>query len=642
MRNIIRNKNFYFMVLIDALLVAVSYIVAYELRFDGAVPPEEWINIDRTLPIIIPTKIVLFFAFNLYRGMWRYTSLIDMINVFKACTISSAAIILIILYTFHIIGFPRSVFAIDWVMTILLIGGIRFGIRMALTNHISTLLSFRSIRGSNSMKKLLIIGAGDAGEKVLREIRDNPMVQFDPFGFLDDAKDKQGQMIHGIRVIGTIEDLEKLPDEYDEILIAIPSARGDEMRRIVKLCERTGKKFRTLPSIGELIDGTVSVNTIREVTLEDLIGREEVNLDQEGISQLIRGKRILVTGAGGSIGSELVRQISRFHPEAIALLDFSEFNLYQVEMACRRRRVQAAIQAYLADIRDRELMNRIFSSFKPHAVFHAAAYKHVPMQEFHPREAFLTNVLGTRNVAEAALNSEVERFVLVSTDKAVRPTNVMGATKRVAELIIQGINESNRTRFMAVRFGNVIGSSGSVIPLFQEQIARGGPITVTHPEVTRYFMSIPEAAQLILQAGAMGEGGEVFILDMGKPINIAEMARDLIRLHGLEPGRDIAIEYIGLRPGEKLYEELITGGEGIVPTSHRKILVLKGLASDPAILSKGIVALEKITENGSSETIREKLQEIVPEYAPGSQHSCGMASPGLRDSNSRSVDHENL
>ncbi|HTP04400.1 MAG TPA: nucleoside-diphosphate sugar epimerase/dehydratase [Nitrospirota bacterium] len=628
-----RNRNFYYMVFFDALLVAAAYILAYWLRFDGDVSPEEWINIERTLPIIIPTKIVLFFSFNLYRGMWRYTSLIDMINVFKACTISSAVIILVILYTFHIIGFPRSVFAIDWVMTILLIGGVRFGIRMALTNHISTLFSFRSIPGSNSAKKLLIIGAGDAGEKVLREIRDNPMVQFDPFGFLDDAKGKQGQMIHGIRVIGTIEDLEKLPDEYDEILIAIPSARGDEMRRIVNLCERTGKKFRTLPSIGELIGGTVSVNTIREVTLEDLIGREEVNLDQEGISQLIRGKRILVTGAGGSIGSELVRQISRFHPEAIALLDFSEFNLYQVEMACRRRRVQAAIQTYLADIRDRELTNRIFSSFNPHAVFHAAAYKHVPMQEFHPREAFLTNVLGTRNVAEAALNSEVERFVLVSTDKAVRPTNVMGATKRVAELIIQSINGSHRTRFMAVRFGNVIGSSGSVIPLFQEQIARGGPVTVTHPEVTRYFMSIPEAAQLILQAGAMGEGGEIFILDMGKPINIGEMARDLIRLHGLEPDRDIAIEYIGLRPGEKLYEELITGSEGIVPTTHRKILVLRGVALDPTRLSQGIAAMEKITANGSNETIREKLQEIVPEYTPEAQHSCGLASSGLRASN---------
>jgi FlaA1/EpsC-like NDP-sugar epimerase len=616
MKHMFRNKHFYYMVFIDALLVTAAYFLAYWLRFDGGIPPEEWINIERTLPLIIPTKIILFFSFNLYRGMWRYTSLIDMINVFKACTISSGVIVIVILYTFHIIGFPRSVFVIDWVMTILLIGGVRFGIRMALTNHISTLLSFRSIPGGGTAKKLLIIGAGDAGEKVLREIRDNPIVKIEPFGLLDDAKEKQGQTIHGVRVLGIIEDLPELPDEYDEILIAIPSARGAEMRKIVKLCERTGKKFRTLPSIGELIEGKVSVNAIREVTLEDLIGREEVKLDKEGISKSISGKRILITGAGGSIGSELVRQVSRFRPEAIGLLDFSEFNLYQIEMDCRRRRIQAAVHTCLADIRDQELMNRIFSNFRPHVVFHAAAYKHVPMQEYHPREAFLTNVLGTKNVAEAALKSDVERFVLVSTDKAVRPTSVMGATKRVAEMLIESISGSHRTRFIAVRFGNVIGSSGSVIPLFQQQIARGGPVTVTHPEITRYFMSIPEAAQLILQAGAMGEGREIFILDMGKPINIAEMARDLIRLHGLEPGKDMVIEYIGLRPGEKLYEELITEGEGIVPTSHEKILVLRGNSYPPGIVLKRIEELLAVARLSDDSVIKCNLKEIVPEYTP--------------------------
>ena len=435
MKHIVRNRNFYFMLFIDALLVAVSYVTAYWLRFDGEIPPAEWANIEQTLPLIIPTKLAFFLCFNLYRGMWRYTSLIDLINVFKACSVSSAIIVLIILYTSHIIGFPRSVFVIDWVLTILLIGGIRFGIRLALTNHISTLLSFRSIQSSSTAKKLLIIGAGDAGEKVLREIRDNPVVKIEPFGLLDDAREKQGQTIHGVRVLGFIEDIPNLPDEYDEILIAIPSARGDEMRRIVTLCKQTGKKFRTLPSIGELIEGRISVNAIREVTLEDLIGREEVSLDQEGISRFISGKRILVTGAGGSIGSELVRQIGRFRPEAIGLLDFSEYNLYQVEMDCRRRLLHTAVHPYLADIRDRELMGRIFSDFKPHTVFHAAAYKHVPMQEHHPREAFRTNVLGTKNVSEAALESQVERFVLVSTDKAVRPTNVMGATKRLAEML---------------------------------------------------------------------------------------------------------------------------------------------------------------------------------------------------------------
>jgi len=618
MKHILRNRNFYFMLFIDALLVAVSYVTAYWLRFDGEIPPAEWANIEQTLPLIIPTKIACFLFFNLYRGMWRYTSLIDLINVFKACSLSSAIIVLIILYTSHIIGFPRSVFVIDWVLTILLIGGIRFGIRLALTNHISTLLSFRNIQSSSTAKKLLIIGAGDAGEKVIREIRDNPVVKIEPFGLLDDAREKQGQTIHGVRVLGFIEDIQNLPDEYDEILIAIPSARGSEMRRIVDLCKQTGKHFRTLPSIGELIEGKVSVNAIRDVTLEDLIGREEVILDQAGISQFLSGKRILVTGAGGSIGSELVRQIGRFRPEAIGLLDFSEYNLYEIEMDCRRRRLHAAVCPYLADIRDREQMGRIFSLFKPHVVFHAAAYKHVPMQENHPQEAFRTNVLGTRNVVEAALESLVDRFVLVSTDKAVRPTNVMGATKRLAEMVTQSLNGSQRTRFVAVRFGNVIGSSGSVIPLFQKQLARGGPLTVTHPEVTRYFMSIPEAAQLILQAGTMGEGGEIFILDMGKPIKIVELARDLIRLHGLEPDRDIAIEFIGLRPGEKLYEELITEGEGIVATAHKKIMVLRGTSVKWAALMQSIEQLSHVSRLNDSDAIRKKLCDIVPEYKPSS------------------------
>lgn len=615
MKHIIRNRNFYFMLLIDALLVAVSYVTAYWLRFDGEIPTEQWINIERTLPFILPAKIAFFLSFNLYRGMWRYTSLIDLINVFKASSVSSIVIVLIILYTSHIVGFPRSVFAVDWVMTILLIGGIRFGIRLALTNHISTLLSFRSVPVSSAAKKLLIIGAGDAAEKVLREIHENPVVKLEPFGLLDDAKEKQGQTIHGVRVLGMIEDLPELPDEYDEILIAIPSARGDEMRRIVTLCKQTGKKFRTLPSIGELIEGKISVNAIREVTLEDLIGRAEVKLDQEGISRFINGKRILVTGAGGSIGSELVRQISRFRPEAIGLLDFSEFNLYQIERSCRRD-LHADVQPFLADIRDRALMDRIFSSFNPHVVFHAAAYKHVPMQEQHPQEALHTNVLGTRNVVEAALNNNTDRFVLVSTDKAVRPTNVMGATKRVAEMLIEGINGIHHTRFMAVRFGNVIGSSGSVIPLFQEQIARGGPLTVTHPDVRRYFMSIPEAAQLILQAGAMGEGGEIFILEMGIPIRIVDIARDLIRLHGLEPEKDIAIEFTGLRPGEKLHEELITAGEGIVSTKHQKIMVLRGKPGDTAALLAAIEKLIVIARQGEGESIKRKLQEVVPEYNP--------------------------
>jgi FlaA1/EpsC-like NDP-sugar epimerase len=388
------------------------------------------------------------------------------------------------------------------------------------------------------------------------------------------------------------------------------------MRRIVELCDRTGKRFRTIPKIGELIEGRISVNTIREVRLEDLVGRQEVRLDPARISRFLCGKRILVTGAGGSIGSELIRQISRFQPEVVGMLDFSEFNLFHIEQEVRHRLQLMPTESFLADIRDRNALQTAVERFKPHILFHAAAYKHVPMQERHPREAVLNNVLGTRNVAEAALNSKVERFVLVSTDKAVRPTNVMGATKRVAELLVESMSGNRTTRFVAVRFGNVLSSSGSAIPIFQEQIARGGPVTVTHPDVSRYFMSIPEAAQLILQAGTMGEGGEIFILNMGEPIRIVDLARDLIRLHGLEPDRDIIIDFVGLRPGEKLHEELITSGEGIVPTSHEKIMVLRGDSHPPEVVLKQVEELIALASLSDDSALKRKLQEIVPEYTP--------------------------
>jgi len=416
--------------------------------------------------------------------------------------------------------------------------------------------------------------------------------------------------------LGAIDDIEQIGISYDEILIALPSAKSSEMRHIVSLCEKTGKRFRTMPSIGELINGKISMTASREVTLEDLFGREEIHLDQEKINRYLHDKRILITGAGGSIGTELVRQICRFDPRAVACFDFSEFNLFTIEMECRRLFPHVEIVPFLGDIRDGKTVRRVFGLFRPDVVFHAAAYKHVPMQELNPREAVTVNVMGTGNLVRAARDAGVECFVLVSTDKAVRPSNVMGATKRVAEMLVSDLNRRSGMRFIAVRFGNVLRSSGSVIPMFQEQIARGGPVTVTHPDITRYFMSISEAAQLILQAGAMGEGGEVFILDMGRPVRILDIARDLIRLHGLEPDEDIPIEIIGLRPGEKLYEELITVGEGIVPTGHQKIMVLRGLPSDGDKLRKQVQELLDLTDTFGDAAIKSKLQEIVPEYTP--------------------------
>lgn len=618
MKHLIRNKHFYWMLLIDAALITAAYVLAYLLRFEGSIPQYQIANLRKTLPFLIPIKLIVFYFFQLYRGMWRYTSILDIKNVILASTASSIIFLMTTIYAYHFVGFSRSIFIIDWGLTIFLIGGVRIAIRLALTNHVSTLWSISPHRKSwdSSARRLLIIGAGGAGEKVLRELLDNPGVHLNPVGFLDDAREKLGKSIHGVPVVGSVDGIDEVPLEFDEILIAVPSARGEQMRRIINACERTGKKFRMVPSMGELIEGKVSVNSIREVTLEDLVGRDEVRLDQEMISQFLSRKRILVTGAGGSIGSELVRQISRFNPGSICLMDFSEFNLFKIELECRQRFPHLEILPFLGDIRDPETVNSLFSKYTPQVVFHAAAYKHVPIQEVHPREACMANVLGTKNLVEASLKTGVDRFVLVSTDKAVRPTNVMGATKRLAEMFVDSMNGRAGTRFMSVRFGNVIRSSGSVIPLFQEQIARGGPVTVTHPEITRYFMTIPEAAQLILQAGAMGEGGEIFILEMGKPIRILDMARDLIRLQGYEPEKDIPIQFIGLRPGEKLYEELITEGEGIVPTSHEKIMVLRGNSPSSEHFSSQVDKLIEMAYRRDERGIKSTLQEILPEYNP--------------------------
>jgi len=623
MKHLLRNKNFWIILGTDAGLVCLSSVLAYLIRFEGGIPPGQFDLLMLTLPWVVPLKIALFAWVGLYRGMWRYTSIADLINIIKGVVIAAGAFALALVLVRRFEGFSRSVLILDALITVVLVGGIRLLIRVYIQRTIPasffnpTFFPFYN-PDREKRKRLLIVGAGDAAEKMLREILENPRVKYRPIGFLDDDPRKRGRSIHGVPILGAIDDIGELPIQFDEILIAIPSARGDQMRRVVELCDRTGKRYRTIPKIGELIEGRITANTMREVRLEDLVGRQEVRLDPASISRFLCGKRVLVTGAGGSIGSELVRQISRFQPQRVGLLDFSELNLFEIEMEFKQRLRGLPTESFLTDIRDRDAVKSVMERFRPHILFHAAAYKHVPMQESHPREAVFNNVLGTRNLVDLAVEAEVERFVLVSTDKAVRPTNVMGATKRVAELFVESMNGTQVTRFVAVRFGNVFSSSGSAIPIFQAQIAAGGPVTVTHPDVRRYFMSIPEAAQLILQAGAMGEGGEIFILDMGDPIRIVDMARDLIRLHGLEPDKDIAIEFTGLRPGEKLHEELITAGEGIVPTGHEKIMVLRGKTLDAAALLAKIEALLAIARQGDDEAIRRKLQDIVPEYVPAS------------------------
>ena len=622
-------RNFLIILGIDVLLLTVAWYGAHLLRFNFEIPASHLSVMKKAFPVIIAVKIVTFYFFDLYRGMWRYTSIADLLNIIKASCISSLLIVSFVLFGTRFKGFSRSVFVIDWCLTILLISGFRLSIRLYF-ELIKEDKPWRIVAGTlfgllrrkhADCKNLLIIGAGDCGEKIYREIRDNARLGYDVVGFLDDHPAKVGMKIHGIPVIGPVKDIGAVAKNVrsEEALIAIPSAGSQQMRGIVDYCKESGIKFKTIPSMGELINGKVTVNAIRDVAYRDLLGREVVNLDEARIGSCLQGRSVLVTGAGGSIGSELCRQICRFGPETIVLYERAESPLYELELELKQNFSNVKILPLLADVRDRRQLEKAFEASSPQVVFHAAAYKHVPMLELHPWKAIKNNILGTRNLIDIAKRFEVERFVFVSTDKAVHPVNVMGSSKRVAEMLVQsenGYGISHAPRFMIVRFGNVVGSAGSVVPLFKKQIKHGGPVTVTHPEVTRYFMTIPESCQLILQAGAMGEGGEIFILDMGTPIKIDDMARDLIRLSGFEPDVDIKIEYIGLRPGEKLYEELITESEGILPTSHDKIMVLKGAEYNPALLNGKIDELAGLAYDQDSEKIKTMLQEIVPEYEP--------------------------
>jgi FlaA1/EpsC-like NDP-sugar epimerase len=561
--------------------------------------------------------------------MWRYTSVTDLFNIIKASSISTLLVVGVILFSPHrFLGFPRSVFIIDWCLTILFISGVRLFVRFFYEyqavekSNLDTAISIlkRLGRRGTGSTDLLIIGAGDCGEKILREIKDNARLQYNVVGFLDDNPNKVGMKIHGVPVLSHISDIKAVAKKVkaDETLIAIPSASSQDIRRIVEICDKSGLKYKTIPGMGELINGKVTVSAIREVAYRDLLGREIIRLDEEKIGAHLKVKNVLVTGAGGSIGSELCRQICRFEPEKIILFERAESPLHAIELELKQSFKNIKVVSILGDIQDRSQLEKAFKANRPHIVFHAAAYKHVPMLELQPWKAIDNNILGTKNLIDISTQNNVARFVFVSTDKAVRPTNIMGASKRLSEMLVQGQNACglSQTRFMIVRFGNVVGSVGSVVPLFKKQILNGGPVTVTHPDVTRFFMTIPEACQLILQAGAMGNGGEIFILDMGTSIKIDDMARDLIRLSGFEPDVDIKIEYIGLRPGEKLYEELITEGENIVPTHHEKIMVLKGNECDLQLLNGKVDELAQLAGEQLENKIKSKLMEIVPEYNP--------------------------
>ncbi|CCK78973.1 polysaccharide biosynthesis protein [Desulfobacula toluolica] len=623
----LKNPNFYIIFFLDLILFSTAFFFAYLFRFEFILDRSMLNQMLQMLPLVLIVKAAAFFFMGLYKGMFRYVGISDSLKLFRGTVLSSLIIIAIILIMKRFQGYSRAVFLIDGVLTFLFTGGLRISIRFLFKEYMSkqeNKSGFNMFKKNKDVMPVLIYGAGNSGEKLYREIVENPRLNYDIKGFGDDNKKKQGRAIHGVPVLGGVEQLSGIKEKHKirEVLIAMPSSTGQQMRRVVDECKACALPFKTLPGMGELINGKVSVKVLRDVSYKDLLRRKPVELDTDKISGYINDKIVLVTGAGGSIGSELCRQIIKFQPRQLVLLDVSEPNLYSIQMELKHRAGYQRYATVLGQIQDEDLIDGVMQRYQPQVIFHAAAYKHVPMLERNPWQAVSNNIRGNQVMLEKALEYGVGHFVLVSTDKAVRPTNIMGASKRVCELLVQSYM-GNGTRMMAVRFGNVVGSSGSVIPLFREQIERGGPVTVTHPEVTRYFMTIPEASQLILQAGTQGQGGETFILEMGTPIKIADMARDLIRLSGKEPDDDIEIQFTGLRQGEKLYEELITEGEGIVPTPHEKIMVLKangdwnGLGTQQAFRNQLLTQLNDLYTTAllhDVQGIRQKMKEIVPEY----------------------------
>jgi len=599
---------------IDAVLIAFAVLLSYALRFNTLDLRAHGYQILTTIPLMLLVRLGVFTLMGMYRGMWRFVGMRDLLTVIQAVTVSSLLAVGLLFLAFRLEQYPRSVFVIDWFVTIVFIGGSRFAYRMYREG-----LSYPT-RASNSMdsKKVLIVGAGREGELLIREICGDYRMTYQPVGFVDDDREKRDMAIHGYRVLGNTREIPRIVKHYGvkEVFFTISSASGAAKRRIMLTCKRAGVKAKALPGAWNILNGNVTVRTLRDFRIEDLLGREPVRLDTGAIDEYLRGKTVMITGAGGSIGSDLCRQVLRFSPRRLVLFDQSEFNIYQIQMNLQELYPDAEVHPVIGDLLNLPRLERTMLRFKPEVVFHAAAYKHVPLMELNAEESLRNNAIGTWNAASLAVAHGVKKFVMVSTDKAVRPTNIMGASKRVAELICQGLSQKGGTKFVTVRFGNVLNSVGSVIPLFRRQIARGGPVTVTHPEIYRYFMTIREATQLILQAGAMGKGCEIFILDMGEPVKIADLARDMISLSGFEPGKDIKIAFIGLRPGEKLYEELLTGGEEVKSTLHEKIMVADSACIDWPTLLIQIEMLMESLRNGFSGDVARKIQEIVPEFQP--------------------------
>jgi FlaA1/EpsC-like NDP-sugar epimerase len=601
--------------LLDSIIISTSVIYAYLLRFDFNIYSQGFQTYSQSIPYVALINVGFFFLFSfiakIYNRVWQYASIGELISLMKATTLTEGSFFLLN-SLFHLIKIPNSIYILLWILIVLGVGGSRFAWRI-----------FRDVFINQSVFKqgnLLIVGAGDAGALVAKDLIYSSHSGLNPVGFIDDDNAKHRLRVMGLPVLGNRENIPSVVTDYQitDIVIAMPSAPRSEISAVIEKCKDTDASIKILPSVIDLASGKVSVKIMRDVSVEDLLGRDQVDVDLAEIAGYVTGKVVLVTGAGGSIGSELCRQISFFKPEQLLLLGHGENSVYEIEIELRRTYPGLSFIPVIADIQDRHRLEAVFDTYRPEVVFHAAAHKHVPLMERNPAEAIKNNILGTKNMAECADKFGASRFVMVSTDKAVNPTSVMGTTKRVAEMFVQGLNRTSKTKFVAVRFGNVLGSRGSVIPLFTKQIREGGPVTVTHPEMIRYFMTIPEAVQLIIQAGAFAKGGEIFILDMGNPVKIHDLARDLIRLSGFKPDEDIKITFTGMRPGEKLYEEILTNEEGMTATKHNRIFVGKPLDFSLDKLMLMILDLELVARSADainrSEEIKYLLHRVVPTY----------------------------
>lgn len=593
-------------VCVQILLIVLANYLAFVLRFDAGIPHSAWKIFLLFLPLVIVVRAVVFIPFRLHEGLWRYTSIFDLWNIIKGVAISSAILFVTIRWIFGATGYPRSVYFIDAVLLLFFLGGVRLPWRI-----------YREVSHTPKEKRVLIYGAGDAGEMIVRDMRKNAYYNYEPIGFIDDNPGKVGQSIHGVPVLGTRKDLARVitKEAPHEILVSIPTAGPSVLREILKVLEPFKVPIKTLPNLRDVLDGTVSVGQIRSLQVEDLLERAPVSLDSTPVQLLLRGKRILVTGAGGSIGSELCRQILRHDPQALIPLDRYENTLFAVSNELGGNPMSQKVIPAIGDVTDVQRMAVVFARFRPEIVFHAAAHKHVPLMEGNPCEAVKNNVFGTTILAEKSVEFGVQKFILISTDKAVNPSSVMGASKRVAELVILEKALRGPTHFSAVRFGNVLASNGSVIPTFLEQIKKGGPVTVTHPDMLRYFMLIPEAVQLVLHAAAFAKGGEIYVLDMGAQIKVLEMARNLIRLSGFVPEQEIPIKIIGLRPGEKLQEELVSDDEEMKESPAEKIF--RVCSKNGRDFSKFLEKQDQLQEyalQGDAGRVIELLVEMIPTF----------------------------